>query len=103
MYIPGIPLFDNEEDALDLLITISPMEDRAAIDTIGDGDLSSDGKNLLSMTDTPMLIRIIRSFLCDGSKNVYARTLAEPLFCDDSFVCDDGSWPCAEFIEEEVL
>jgi hypothetical protein len=85
VYIPGIPLFDNEEDTAELLVTISPMEDQAMID------------------DAPMVLRIIRPFLCDGSKTVYAKTLTEPLFCDGSFVCDDESWPCADLIEEEAL
>jgi hypothetical protein len=101
--IPGILSFDNEEDVFKSHITLSPMEDRAIIDATCDGDLLCDGRNLDSMIDTPMAIRVIRPFLCNGNKTVYAKTLADPLYCDGSFVCDDESWPCADLIEEEVV
>ena len=101
--LPGIPLFDNEEEAFEAQITLSPMEDNAMIDATCDGDLLCDGRNLDSMIDAPMAIRIIMPFLCNGNKTVYAKTLAESLFCDGSFTCDDESWPCADLIEEEVL
>jgi hypothetical protein len=54
VYIPGIPLFDNEEEVFQARITLSPMEDRAMIDAACDGDLLCDGKNLDSMIDAPM-------------------------------------------------
>jgi hypothetical protein len=103
IYIPGIPLFDNEEEVFESHITISPMEDKAMIDAACDGDFLCDGRNLDSMIDAPMVIRIIRPFLCNGNKTVYAKTLAEPLYCDGSFTCDDESWPCTDLIVEEVL
>jgi hypothetical protein len=103
IYIPGIIYFDNEEETFKSHITLNPMEDRAIIDAACNGGMLCDGKNLDSMIDAPMVIRVIRPFLCNGSRTVYARTLAEPLFCDGSFACDGGSWPCADLIEEEVL
>jgi hypothetical protein len=103
VYIPGIPLFDNEEDVFETHITLSLMEDKAMIDAACDGGLLCDGRNLDSMIDAPMVIRIIRPFLCNGSKTVYAKTLADPLYCDGSFACDDKSWPCTDLTEEEVL
>jgi hypothetical protein len=103
IYIPGIPLFDNEEEVFESHITLAPMEDRVMIDANCDGDLLCDGRNLDSMIDAPMAIRIIRPFLCNGNKTVYAKTLAELLFCDGSFSCDDESWPCTDLIAEEVL
>jgi hypothetical protein len=101
--IPGIPLFDNEEEVFGARINLGSMEDQVMIDALCDGDLLCDGRNLDSMIDAPMVIRITRPFLCNGNKTVYAKTLAEPLFCDGSFTCDDESWPCTDLIEEEVL
>jgi hypothetical protein len=78
------------------------MEDQAMVDAQCDGDMLCDGRNLDPMVDAPMSIRIIRPFLCDGSRTVYAVTLSDPLYCD-GFACDDKSWPCTDLIEEEVI
>jgi hypothetical protein len=102
-YFPDMPLFDGEEDTLEALLTLSPMEDQAVVDAQCDGDMLCDGSNLDSMIDSPMAIRIIRPFLCNGNRTVYAQTLSESLFCDESFTCDDKSWPCTDLIEEEVV
>jgi hypothetical protein len=102
-YFSGIPLFDNEEEVFETRMTLGRMADTAMIDAVCDGDLLCDGRNLDSMTDAPMTMRIIRPFLCNGNRTVYAQTLAESLFCDGSFTCDDQSWPCTDVLEEEVL
>jgi hypothetical protein len=102
-YFPDMPLFDREEDIFEARLTLSPMEDQAFVDAQCDGDMLCDGRNLDSMVDAPMVVHIIRPFLCNGNKTVYAITLSEPLYCDGSFACDDKSWPCADLIEEEVI
>jgi hypothetical protein len=103
MAIGGIPLYDQEEDGFEAAITMTPMEDSAVIDTLCDGGMVCDGRNLDSIIDAPMKLRVIRPFFCDGSKTLYTTTLDGAIICDGSFLCAGDGWPCSDLIEEEVV
>jgi hypothetical protein len=103
MQIEGLPLYDQEEDRFEAAITMTPMEDSAVIDAFCDGGLVCDGRNLDSIIDAPMTLRIIRPFLCDGSKTLYTTTLDGAVVCDGSFLCAEDGWPCSDLIEEEEV
>jgi hypothetical protein len=87
MEIEGIPLYDQEEDAFEAVITMTPFEECAVIDALCDGGMVCDGRNLDSIIDAPMKLRIIRPFFCDGSKALYTTTLDGAIACDGLFVC----------------
>jgi hypothetical protein len=103
MEIEGIPLYDQEEDEFVMKLTLTPMEDSAEIDALCDGGMVCDGRNLDSILDAPMTLRIIRPFFCNGSKTLYTTTLDGAIACDGSYLCTEDGWPCTDLIEEEAV